>query len=343
MAMPTLDCTKVQFGEIKSPGTKKIDRKIINLPLIYRPPFADNPVRTKGIDVPHSQKILKSLSKGINYSKMPPVVRYNPRIIDGVHYDYELVCGNHRCAALDMLGVDEWIFDVYEFAQDGYTYEDSVRTFQLQENDHEPALASNTSDVVITISRLIAQGSSLVKNDEKSISEYISEYLPNIHWSTQGSLVRKIVDLNGSYRDVVTFSAEDVTKWLAKNTDLKHRGEYDKVRDMFGWSCLSRYEHEVVFNCIKKYAESGKESYIIAHTSAPTDKMTLSDKREAILNNFEGLEYSLVKVVEFYNKNKRFPWQVTCYLPQDRKNGESANDTISVEDFKESLEGIMAI
>ena len=330
--LDTLDCDKVTYATIVSPGTKYVGRKIIKLSQIYIPPFTDNPVRAKGLDLPNIQKLVKTLSKGINYSKMPPVVRWNPRVIDGVHYDYELVCGNHRVAAMHSLGYDRWIFDIYEFRTDDYSYEDSVRTFQLQENDHEPALASSTSDVVNLISRLISQKSALVENNEQSISAYVSQYCPNMHWHTQGSVVKKVVQANGAYQDVITYTSDNLKKWLKLNTNLVNEGQYDMYKDMYGWSCLSRYEHEVVLNCIKKYSETHKESYITCHTSAPTEKFSLQQKRENILENFEDLENALVDIIKFHNQHQRFPWQVIGFYPQDRKNGEDPNSMMTIEE-----------
>ena len=50
--LETLDCEKVTYATIVSPGTKYVDRKIIKLSQIYVPPFTDNPVRAKGLDLP---------------------------------------------------------------------------------------------------------------------------------------------------------------------------------------------------------------------------------------------------------------------------------------------------
>ena len=331
--LDTLDCDKVTYGIIVSPGTKYVDRKIIKLSQIYIPPFTDNPVRVKVLDLTNIQKLSKTLStKGINYSNMPPVVRWNPRMIDGVHYDYELICGNHRVAAMHTLGYDRWIFDIYEFAIDRFTYEDSVRTFQIQENDHEPSLASSTSDVVNIISLLISRRSALVENNERSISAYVSQYCPNMHWNTQGSIVKKVIQANGAYQDIITYTSDNLKKWLKLNTNLVNEGQYDKYQDMYGWSCLSRYEHEVILNCIKKFSETGKESYITCHTSAPTEKFSLKQKRENILENFEGLENDLVSIIRYYNEHQRFPWQVIGFYPQDRKNQEDPESLMSIED-----------
>jgi hypothetical protein len=262
---------------------------------------------------------------------MPPVVRRNVRVVDGQNYDWELICGNHRVEALSTCGYEEWIFDVYEFALNGLSFEDSVRTFQLQENDHEPQLESSQDDVVNVISRLIKHGSRLVDNSEKSIANYVSTFLPNVHWQTQSKIVRSVVAANGSYQDIVTYTRDDVKRWLYQNTSYKNEGEYDKHRDAYGWSCLSRYEHEVVFNMIKKFSETKKKSYVIAHTSAPTKDRDLHSKRVDIFENFRKIEESLVDMIHFYNEHKSFPWHLEGYLPQDRQKPEDEKQLVKIQ------------
>jgi hypothetical protein len=82
-------------------------------------------------------------------------------------------------------------------------------------------------------------------------------------------------------------------------------------------------------NAIKKYAQTGKESYFVCHTKAPTETMTLADRRVKMTDTFETLEdIILFSVVEFYNKNKRFPWQVEGFMSQDHDKKETGLITI---------------
>lgn len=328
--LSSLDVSKVTFGSIKSPGVRmaKDGRKIVELSTIYVPPMADNPVRKKQKNAEHIQKLTQSLTNGIDYALMPPVVRWNPRIVDGVSYDYELICGNHRYEALTILGYKQWIFDVYEFALNGISYEDSVRTFQLQENDHRPALESSKDDVINVISRLISYGSTLVENTESSIGAYVDEFCPNMHHQTKSKVVRGAVGACGAYQDIVTFTAVDVDKWLHKNTSLTNKGDVDKRRNQHGWTVLEGYEYEYLVNATRKYAETGKESYFVCHTKAPTKQEDLNFKRQKIVNKFNSLEESLIEVVKFYNENNRFPWKVEGFLPQDRKKPENESQLV---------------
>lgn len=318
----TLDPNKVTFHFFSSPGTQFEDNKVIPLDEIYVPPMADNPVRKNGKNIVNVQKLTQSLSRGIQYDKMPPVVRKCSRIIEGKHYKYELICGNHRFDALRNNSYDKWIFSIYKFALNGYTYEDSVRTFQLMENDHSPALEASDADISNIVARLIAHGSSLVQNDEDSIRNYVETYCINKHYQTKAKIVRQAVRLSGAYQDVVTYTAQDAFEWIADNTTYAVAGEADSKRKKFGWTVLEGYEYEYLVSAMNKFAESGRGSYFICHTKAPTDKMTLNDKRKRMLENFEKLEDNLVQVFEYYKETGKFPWKVEGFLPQDHKNNE---------------------
>jgi len=317
-----LDPSFVTAMPIRAPGA--IFQKYVVIPLdkIYVPPMADNPVRKKGKDLVNVQKLTISLSRGIHYDKMPPIVQKKSRIVDGHHYEYELICGNHRFEALTNNEFTEWVFAIYKLAQNGFSYEDSLRTLQLVENDHAPALESSDADVSNIISRLIAHGSALVTNNEESIKNYVETYCRNKHFQTKAKIVRQAVRLSGAYQEVVTYTAKDAFKWLDQNTTYRYAGQYDTRRKKFGWTVLEGYQYEYVFQAIQKYGSEECESYFICHTKAPTEDSPLEDKRDGMIESFENIEENLIKVFEFYNENGRFPWKVEGFLPQDHKNKE---------------------
>jgi len=337
--LKSLDPNKVTFGQVGPlPGVRYVDRQIIKLSDIYTPPYTENPVRKDGLDLANIEGLAKCFSMGIDYSQKPPVVRKIPaKMVDGIRYEYELIDGNHRIAAMTSLGYDEWIFDIYEFCLDGYSFEDSVRTFQLHYNTPVVQLAASTADYVNTISRLISNNSKLVQNNEKSINEYIEKFCPYMHYKQQASIVNQVIAKNGSYQDVVTFTPKNLESWLKKNTDFKYKGEYDSKRNMYGWTCLGpRYEFDSFYNSLKKYSDTGKESYIIAHTFAPTETKSLQDQRMSVYNNIKSIEEVLLNAFNFYAKHKRFPTTLTHYIPQDRANNEDKETPIPVEVILES-------
>lgn len=326
--LDSLDPSKVTFRDIVSPGVKKVDRKIVNLSQIYQPPLVDNPVRKKQKDKEHIQSLVQCFTPGIDYSLMPPVVRWNPRIVDGVQYDYELLCGNHRLEAFTMLGYERWIFDVYEICLDGISYEDSVRTLQLQENNHKAQLPSSKDDVINVICRLIDYGSKLVENTESSISAYVDTYCSNMHHQTKSKVIRGVIAARGAYQDIVTFTALDVDRWLSKNTSYTNAGNLDKHRNKHGWTVLEGYEARYFVNAARKFSETGKESYFICHTKPPTNQETLELKRMKMVKKWKSLEDSFIDVINFYNEHQRFPWSTEGFMPQDRKKPEIENKLV---------------
>jgi hypothetical protein len=325
----TLDPKKVTFPPMRSAGSKFITNELIQLVDIYVPPMSDNPVRYKGKDTLNVSRLAAVFARiGIDYSKMPPVVYKKSFIKDGKHYKYILVAGNHRFEAFEQCDFKEWIFSVYEFGREGYSFEESVYNFQLLENNHGPQLESSEDDVVNMISRLIDRGSRLVNNEEDSIRAYVDDVCSNKHHQTKGSIVRRVIRQCGAYQDVVTYTAADTFKWLRENTDYTYAGEYDKKRRKYGWTVLEGYEYEYVINATRKFAETGKESYFVCHTKPPTEKYGLDEKRLKMKEAFNSLEDSLVEVFNFYQETGRFPWNTEGYLPQNHLTKE--NDIIKI-------------
>jgi hypothetical protein len=170
---------------------------------------------------------------------------------------------------------------------------------------------------------MIAHGSKLVTNDEDSIRAFVNKFCKNKSANTKGAVVLKVIRACGTYQDVVTYTAKDAFTWIAENTDYTVAGKLDRKRNKFGWTVLEGYQQEYVMNAIRKFSDTGKESYFVCHTKAPTDKMDLNDKRTNIVDSFEQIEIDLLKVMDFYSKNKRFPWNTEGFLPQDHKVNEN--------------------
>jgi len=324
----TLDPSKVTFGHYNTPGVKYIDRRNIDLSKIRIPPMIDNPTRADGKNVFNIQRLIESFRNGINYSQSPPIVREKVQMIDGQSYEYELIAGNHRLEALFANNYKKWIFDVYEIAgNENCTYEDSLRTLQLDENDHSPHLSTSENDAVNIICRLLDKQSKIVKPDVDSIRNYLDAHCKNMHGNTKAKVVRDVIrnmQKNGVavYSDTVTYTARDVNNFVQKKTNYVTSGEFDKKRKSFGWSVLEGYEYEYVMNAARKFSETGTTSYFICHTKSPTESFPLKEKRDKMINNFQKLETALLDVMKYYEKHQTFPWQVVGFLPQDVKAGE---------------------
>lgn len=314
----SLDPAKVTHPIVTGPGIKFVRPEIIRLDEIYVQPQENNPVRIKTKDPYQIQKLQVNLSNGINYGRMPPVVCESNRQINGRHYRYELLCGHHRLEALEILKYDRWIFWVYKHSLEGYSFEDSVRTLQIMENDHDSALASEAHDVSNIIIRLIERGSRLVTNEESSIKSYVDTYCKNMHYNTRAKVVRQVMAKCNTYQQVVTYTANDAFRWIHDNTDYTYAGNFDTQRKKYGWTVLEGYEYEYMVSAMKKFAETKNESYFICHTKPPTKDYALEDKRERMLDSFKHFEYCLKEVFEYYQEHKKFPWKAEVFMPQDQ-------------------------
>ncbi len=306
---------------IQSKGSKLVDYKIIDLDRIYAPPATDrNKARAEGLDETNVQDLEQSLPQGINYGEKPMVVRKNSQVIDGESYDWELICGHHRFEALTNLGQSCYYFAIYEFGTDGVKTFKAILDFQLKENNPLPRKASSEIDVINAGSRLIHE--KLLKNDDESVREWVNSVCSNKANITKGKIIAAILQANGASQDITTFTTKGAYNWIKKNTNYTIAGKIDKNRNKHGWTVKEGYEYEYIMNAVKKFAQTGKESYFVCHTKAPTATMSLQDKREKMLETFQNLEDSLVRVVDFYNEEGRFPWEVEGHMAQDHSKQE---------------------
>lgn len=315
----TLDTNKVTASIIIGPGVQFKETKIIELRNIWVSSKDNNHARVE-MSEHQVQNCITWFSEGILYDRPPPIVRYNPRMIDGEWYEYELIAGHHRFEAFLSLKYDRWIFWVYEVCLDGYSFDDSKITLQLLEQDgHKPGLSSSIDDASNAISWLVTHGSKLVENTEDSIRNYVNRYCSSMSKAKKGSVVSRVMAKVGTYRRILTYTAKDAKEWIQKNTDypIKGGGDYDSKRKKHVWSLLEDYEYEQLFNAMRKYYETGKESYFICRTNAPTGVLDLHAKRKGMYEQIDYLNDCLLKTFEYYQENKKFPWDVECFIPQD--------------------------
>lgn len=327
----TIDISKVTFTTLESPGVKFIDRKLISIDEIEILPIKDNPTRSTGKSLTQIQKLEISFrDDGIDYNQMPPVVRLLPKskFEDGNLIKYSLVAGNHRLEALRRLGFSEWVFDIYEIPNGTkYSLEEALRTFQLKENNHSPAMGVKEGDVVKTIISLVFANSSLVSADETSILAYINENCSKLHYNTKAKIVKDVIrglQANGAMpmSDVITYTPQDVQDFMYRKTDRSWNGHHDETRDQYGFTMLQGYEERSVMNALRRYDETGKISYFSLHTQSPTENSSLFERREKMVDLTNDIGLAILKAAAYYKKHGTLPWYVAGFLPQDVASGE---------------------
>ena len=110
-----------------------------NIPLssIYIPPMIENPARYHKKDQENIDGLAKDFDEnGISYADAPPILEEikGGLVVDGVTYEYRLVCGAHRVDAMIKNGYTEWVFDVYSFH--GQDPKAAMTSLQFAENNH---------------------------------------------------------------------------------------------------------------------------------------------------------------------------------------------------------------
>lgn len=187
-----------------SPGVRYIGRKMLSLKAIYND-SSRNSVRQGGMSeyAGHIQELTNSFFKGVDVTLPVPVVEYLNSAyssIDGSVVEYGSVDCHHRIKALQAIGVDQYVFDIYEFEN-----ETARILFQLEMNNHFPAKSNTDSDIVTIYSNLIknknqfvdsagnvdfvALEDSLKRTTRYSKSKIINRIIPQIE-SGSGALTK---------------------------------------------------------------------------------------------------------------------------------------------------------
>jgi len=221
------------------------------------------------------------------------------------------------------MGITEWLFDIYELGTDGIERDLAMSTLQIRENDHSPALASTSDDLINIISYLINK--TLLDNTQTDIENYLRDNTKNIHPSTFKKVVSAAVNANGSYSDIRTWPAHQLRNFIENDFDKKGYvclGKFDSQREKYGFTVLEGYEHEYLTNALKRFNETDKCSYFICHTKAPTEDRNLETRRKEMLQELKTLENAIEKAVKYKEKNKKWPWHIEAFLGQNVKDKE---------------------
>ena len=307
--------------------TIEIDPRDVYIPLL-KEGVARNAVRAK-LDQEHILQMQGSLGRQVDPSQpVPGVWRYErPKVIDGKAYKYELVFGFHRQYAILKCMFESYVYDVYKFGVDGVPFHTSIRTLQLVENDKLPSKSSFPDEIANIIMELIEVGE--LENTEDVIREYVEEVAAHKHGNTKTSIINKVMNNSGAYRDITTYTFDQAKAFLGNSNNYGNdqseyatKFEYDVARQKRGATVLSGYEIEFIPQAMKHYSKDGSESYFNLHVKPPKEGKTVQDARNDMIRNIRVIEKSILDAADFYKENGRFPWTLENFLPQDNKDGE---------------------
>jgi len=313
------------FDLPKRDSVKLTGVKVVRLDDVYCPPMNDNPMRSEGKDQKKVDQLKSALKLGgLKLHYKPLIVERRSQIRDGTHYEYVCHDGNHRYEVFESLGIEYVIVAVYDLCQNNRSYSESVLSLQANCNDHSHCLPNSVTDLVNGITKAISEGSTMIdKNDKDSIVQWVEDHCPNMDENSRAKVIAGVIRRTGNFQNVVTYTKTDNEKWIKQYTDYTIAGKYDKKRDSCGWGVQEGYEPEQIMNAVMKYFNEGYSSYFLCRTNAPSEQRPLNKRRKDILTKFDKLGEAILSIAEYYEKNdKKFPWYVEGFLPQDHKANE---------------------
>ena len=257
------------------------------------------------------QTLANSFSAGVQTWQELPAVTKNT---DGeIRFTHDQVFGFGRVQAIQLARPE----------QKGYWFwvlkpcrETQLSWVKVMENlEFAPEFKQAEKLLVQQMNYLISRG--LVANTDDSIRAHILEKVPHIGKKKLGDVTSIIFETNETPLKYITWGPAKINQWLkqdADNTDkFVHGGKFDTIRDKYGFA--SRNVMDPVINAIKKYHETGKDSYAVLHVEAPNKSGCLKTLRENQIN-----QYNMYKEMFTSLGMKHFPLQILGFMYQDTEN-----------------------
>ena len=249
----------------------------------------DEVFNNEGRETPHTplewQRLATDFGNGIKpWLDLPIVVKNTDKDIDK---KYKLVAGYGSLNALKSNGANKyWFYEVVE-------YTPSILS--------EIAVFENTSEVVTTsyktgvngivhhLKNMIAKKHKALVNDEQSISDYIDKTWPGMISEIKGTIISKARNAQTKSKRVKTYNLVEIDNWLEeiadKTAQFTHGGNFDKKRGMYGFVGVNI--QDPFLRAAKKFAETGKKSYVVLHCKSPGKTQTIKDMRKIQLKKLQ--------------------------------------------------------
>ena len=263
----------------------------------------------------HSQLEIQALANSFaigvqTWQELPAVIKNTDSEIKFTH---DQVFGFGRVQAIQLARED----------QKGYWFwvlkpctETQLSWVKVIENlDITPEFKQNEALLVQQMNDLLYKG--IVANTDESIRDHIQKYVPHISSKSLGNVTNIIFETNKTPRRYVTWGPAKINQWLKQDADQSakfyHQGKFDNVRGMYGFA--AKNVMDPVMNSIKKYHETGKDSYVVLHVDAPNKSGNLKTFRKNQLSQYEEYKSMFTKL-----GMKHFPLHVLGFMYQDTES-----------------------
>ena len=259
-----------------------------------------------------------SFSAQVDTTQFPPAVKYR-----GKEYakPYQLVYGYGRSEALRLLQTEGWFFTLLEGT------EDALEDVQAQENEMLPKRVNEEVDMRKFLIQKVTDGK--IEKTEEAIRAKFKKVYPYRRKETMNRVVPQVLKELGVKLPYILYTSKSkVEDWISNHSKEEYViGEkFDHERNMYGDQMKECYDWRFDMNDMKKFAETGKKTYVICHCGAPTKKQNFTIKRKNIVLRFDHWK-------SVYTKMGVTTWPIVLMgaLPQDRKN-ESLKSLVQMGD-----------
>ncbi len=296
--------------------------------------------KNKKPDTNHCQtQIMPMIRKhGILYDKnLPTIYKLNKPIFANNRYYYYRMgnVGNHRIWSFDAMGIESWIFDIYEEVLDDW----AIYDIGFDSNDTSGNVKGLDSKDMVGAFRDMLFGGRWGKVESlhvDKVRDIITEYLDK-HTTISRAKYKGIVAQTIRKTDVKT----DHTEWLVTQAEefvtgtLKStvKGQVDKKRGTHGWVFGQGYLKEKFTYAIEKLGETGKGSHGFVHVNQPVDGLTTDDARFLEYEKLQKLNKALDAAWAYKKKTGRYPLEIESFLPQDEMIPEDKTKGIPLGDI----------
>ena len=256
------------------------------------------------------QALANSFSVGVQTWQELPAVTRN---LDGeIKFSYNQVFGFGRVEAIQEAKQDQKCYWFWVLKPCTETQLSWVKV--LENLDITPEFKEAEKLLVQQMNDLLYKG--IVANTDEDIRSHILDKVPHIGKKKLGNVTNTIFETNKTPRKYITWGPAKINQWLKQDADdtskFLHSGKFDTVRNMYGFAAKNVLDP--VINSIKKYHETGKDSYVVLHVDAPNKSGTLTSFRKNQKNQYDEYKSMFTKL-----GMKHFPLHILGFMYQDTK------------------------
>ena len=256
------------------------------------------------------KRLADDFSNGVKpWLDLPIIYKHNDK---DIARKYQLIAGFGTLNALKTNGITKYWF--YEVTEATPTQLAEIAVFENTSEVITTSYKTGVDGIVYHLKNMIAKKHKDLINDEDAISQYIDKTWPGMIPEIKGTIISKAKNAQTKTRRIKTYNLAEIDNWLEdvadKTARFVHGGKFDDDRGMYGFVGVNIQDPFLA--AARKYAETGKKSYVVFHCKSPGKTQTIQSMRKKYLK----------KLAEFKTMFSRLGMKtnfltVLGFLPQD--------------------------